>query len=128
MHSRTGTVNAPFDQIKNKLHRSMIPNKPHDGTPRHIDADEFQKSKLGAPSDSGISLVSVTIDSEYIADKLVKRLFSEGLIAQAERTSGFERSYISMGSMDTQDTKVYIQLTTKDSLVTKVIDYINKHN
>lgn len=43
----------------------------------------------------------VTLDNEYEADKLVKRLFSEGMIAQAERTSNFERTYMSLGTMDT---------------------------
>lgn len=75
--------------------------KPFSTAPRHLDPDEYQKSKLAAPSESGVSLVYVTMDSEYLADKFVKRLFSEGLIAQAERTSGFERSYMSLGTMDT---------------------------
>lgn len=68
------------------------------------------------------------MDSENVADKFVKRLFSEGLIAQAERTTNFERSYMSLGTMDTSDSRAYLQLTTRDALVTKVIDYINQHN
>jgi len=75
-HSKTGTTNAPFDQIKKKLPKANVPNKPFSTAPRHMDADDYQKSKLAAPSESGISLVYVTLDSEYIADKFVKRLFS----------------------------------------------------
>lgn len=73
-------------------------------------------------------MINVTMDSENVADKFVKRLFSEGLIAQAERTTNFERSYMSLGTMDTSDSKAYLQLTTRDALVTKVIDFINQHN
>ena len=35
---------------------------------------------------------------------------------------------MALGTMDTQDTKAYLELTTQDSLVTKVVDYINKHS
>ena len=35
---------------------------------------------------------------------------------------------MSLGTIDTQDTRAYLELTTQDSLVTKVVDYINRHN
>ena len=70
----------------------------------------------------------MTVDNEEKAQRLVKKLFSKALIAQAEVTDGgFEREYIMMGSIHTDKSKVELELTTSDARVTELVDFINKN-
>lgn len=95
---KTGTINSPYQYRRShKLPKALKIIKPFNKDVSHIDANGFKHSKLYAKSDTGLSLVFTTIDSLDEAEVFIKRLFSEGLIAQAERTSGFDRHYLQFG-------------------------------
>jgi len=52
--------------------------------PTHKSRSEYKKSKLYKPSKTGISMVYFTVDNVENAKRFSKKLFSKGLIAQAE--------------------------------------------
>ena len=116
-------------QSKHKLPDSYEKMGPTN-TPHHYSKGEFAKAApLPQKSPSGASLVYVTIDNEEHARRFVKRLFSKGLIAQAELANGgFERSYLMFGTIHTDESRVYLQLTTSDERVPQLIDFVNNNN
>ena len=129
IESKTGSSNAAMPQSSHKLPNSYEKIGPSN-TPHHFTKGEFSKAKpLEHKSPSGASLVYVTIDNEEHARRFVKRLFSKGLIAQAELANGgFERSYLMFGTIHTDQQKVYLQLTTTDERVPELIDFVNNNN
>lgn len=52
--------------------------------------------------------MSFTADNSEVAEKFIKRLFSEHLIAQAEKTSEDSRNYMQYGTVSTEENKVYL--------------------
>ena len=64
---------------------------------------EHKKALLMSDSPTGISLVHLTVDSEEHSRRLVKRLFSKGLIAQADmQDGGFSRHYVRADTTETE--------------------------
>ena len=57
-----------------------------------------------------------TVKGEDPAKRLIKRLFSEGLIAAAEvEKSGFVREYVKVGSVTKDKDSLRLTLTTTDA-------------
>ena len=95
---------------------------------KHVSRDAHKKSELTTKSDTGASIVSLTVDDEEKAQRFIKKLFSKALIAQAEVTDGgFDRQYLMMGAIHSDKSKVYLELTTSDARVTELVDFINKN-
>ena len=53
-------------------------------TPKHVGVYDHKKALVMSESPTGIDLVHLTVDTEEHSKRLVKRLFSKGLIAQAD--------------------------------------------
>jgi len=53
-------------------------------TPKHVGNFEHKVALVMSESPTGIDLVHLTVDTEEHSKRLVKRLFSKGLIAQAD--------------------------------------------
>lgn len=96
--------------------------------PKHIDSDSFEKAELAQSSPEGVSQVQFTINSIDNAKRLIKQLFSKGLIATAEILHGTHiRHYMMAGRAHTVDDSVQVQALTSDARVTELIDFINKN-
>jgi len=81
-------------------------------TPKHVGMYEHKKALVMSDSPTGIDLVHLTVDTEEHSKRLVKRLFSKGLIAQADlQDGGFSRHYVRAGTteseLDTVDLELY---------------------
>lgn len=95
--------------------------------PKHLTKNDFQAADGTAESD--VVQVSLTVDSDEHATRLVKALFNQNLIAQADQIEGnTERTYLKLGRMATEKQRDTLQLTTTHDKVASLIDYINQHN
>ena len=122
-NARTGSTSSSSSQPKQKSDK-IVPVT----IPKHVSRDAHNSSQLTKDSDVGASIVRLSVDNEEKAQRLVKKLFSKALIAQAEITEGgVQREYIMMGSIHTDNNKVYLELTTSDARVTELVDFINKN-
>ena len=80
---------------------------------KHVGMYDHKKALVMSDSPTGINLVHLNVDTEEHSRRLVKRLFSKGLIAQAEmQDGGFTRHYIRSGSTETEEDTVNVQLYT----------------
>ena len=71
----------------------------------------------------------MTLEDRDKVDRLVKRLFSQAMIAQAEiNTGSMEREYLQYGNLQSTSEKLSLELTTSDERVADVINYINENN
>ena len=97
--------------------------------PVHKERAEYKPNKLYKQSKSGISLVYMTIDNHENAKRFSKKLFSKGLIAQAElESSSMERSYLMFGSAHTNKDQVRLVLTTSDDRIKELVDFTNQNS
>jgi hypothetical protein len=78
----TNKLNDEIAYAKDLPHHDekIGPNK----TPKHVGNYEHKKALVMSESPTGIDLVHLTVDTEEHSKRLVKRLFSKGLIAQAD--------------------------------------------
>jgi hypothetical protein len=52
--------------------------------PHHLETSEMKKAKIYKKSQSGISLVTYTMDNQDEGERFIKKLLTRGLIATAE--------------------------------------------
>ena len=104
--------------MKSKVGKSK--ESTHGRKTKLTDKDKVPANKLGA------SLVYVTLDSNDSAERLVKRLFSKGMIAQAEFDNGkWQRQFLMNGDLHRDVDKTFVQLTTSDERVTQLVNFLN---
>jgi uncharacterized protein involved in tolerance to divalent cations len=97
-------------------------------TPGHLDPINFEASKAGQKSGTGLSIVTLTVDTLENTELFLRRVFHEGLCSRAQIIDGgFERSYLKLGSAHDEDHRVYLEMTTTHEKVAELVDYANKH-
>ena len=76
---------------------------------------------------TGASLVSLSVESSDHAERLVKKLFSKGMIAQADLSrEDQERQFLMHGDLHSTDYKLMAQLTTSDARLPELINFLNQ--
>jgi uncharacterized protein involved in tolerance to divalent cations len=84
---------------------------------------------VGGGGSVGISLASMTVDSEEHATRFVKDLFKHGYVSAVQMfDGGFERSYLKFGRPTTEKTRVRLEMVVADGQLTGLIDYVNNNN
>jgi hypothetical protein len=78
-----------------------------------LDVDKFPESKSGVKSGTGLSMVTLTVDTLENTESFMKKVFHEGLCSKAQIIDGgFERSYLKFGEMHEDTHRVLIEMTT----------------
>ena len=97
--------------------------------PKHMQRGDFKPATAATGTKSGIVLVYLTVDNDEHATRVIKGLFNKKLIAAANQYEGnFERTYLKLGRMSTEQGRDKIELTTTADKVAALIDYINNNN
>jgi uncharacterized protein involved in tolerance to divalent cations len=97
--------------------------------PKHLNGPEFKKADTNTKSDSGISLVYLTVDSEEHATRFIKDLFKNGLIAAVQlQEGGFMRSFLKFGRPSSEVQRVRLEMTTSNEKVAALIEFTNQNN
>ena len=74
-------------------------------------------------------MVYLTVDAEEHASRFTKDLFRLGLVAAVEmQEGGFDRSYLKFGRISTEKGRTRLQMTTSETRLAELIDYINDEN
>jgi uncharacterized protein involved in tolerance to divalent cations len=69
------------------------------------------------------------MDTEEHSRRFIKKLFSKGLIAEAEmEDGGFSRHFMKLGQTESESDEVSIQMTTTNSRLSQLINFINTND
>ena len=108
-----------------------IPGSDKQMGPRNIKTDTFPGEFVRATaakegSKTGVSLVTLTVDTDDHAVRLIKSLFAKKLISKVDVQEGdFYRTYLKFGKMETQLGRDRLEMMTMDEKVPALIDEIN---
>ena len=96
--------------------------------PGHKDPKDFPAQEGGKDSQTGLSILSMTLDNVENTEKFVRKVFHEGLCSRAQYIDGgFERAYLKFGKIHEEHHRVYLELTTTTDKAGGLMDFINKH-
>ena len=134
-----GTVNiaSPTTELSGSNHVAHTSNNNEYGgehlgplnMPHHIQRNDFKPAVVEGTSPSGVTKMTLNVDSEEIALHFIKKLFKNELISHAQMRAGkMHRSYLKFGEIHTESDKMAIELTTPTGQAGPLIDFINKHN
>jgi len=98
--------------------------------PNHTFSGDWQSpTVVSGGGSAGISLASMTVDSEEHATRFVKDLFRHGFVSAVQMfDGGFERSYLKFGRPSTEKTRVRLEMVVADSRLSALIEYVNNNN
>lgn len=85
--------------------------------PNHTFPGEWQQPvSVSSGGSVGVSLASMTVDSEEHATRFVKDLFRLGYVSAVQMfDGGFERSYLKFGRPTTEKTRVRLEMVVADN-------------
>ena len=81
--------------------------------PGHLNPDKFPDSKPGPKSGTGLSIVTLTVDTLENTELFMRKVFHEGLCSRGQIIDGgFERGYLKFGELHEEKNKIYLEMTT----------------
>lgn len=82
----------------------------------------------GSKSTEGLSFVRVTLESRTVAERILKKLFKNQLIADAQIVDNNERMYMKYRKQINEDNQVKVRMVTTNSQVPFLVSALSKAN